>query len=652
MMDLVNNEITNKAIREIIATRDLSSFGTGTDGVVAFIDAYKDAIVTFIYQNYLSNSVDAKGNLISVPEEYRKLKITNSKALNNDVVYTNEGITINLNNIKRDYKEKVYLANSEAGTAYKNRDGLKPFNSSEDPFTTEEQYIRYVLERAYQETQGLKDLQLNQVSLMNVYNPNALTKNSEYSYTKMILDLVDEFPGLRSEYPVLEQLSARVSRDSYLLTLNDRDVADGSTKSQYAANIRALGNPRIQKVKGDANARISAIFGLLPKIAVYQHGNGITPFGLEQVVPQETVITATKNAGDLFKVNYWNQKTLNLIFDKLVSSENNRKLFKNFLVTPVQIGNPANVKTAIEPSLDPEETAPSSALKETTEEVIDVKEDVTPSVESVTQKQATEQTYPEIKFNNSNIQKIMNGTKIITSTLNALTEDSEFYTMDNGAVVRVKYLGEATLDNKTDIVTITNKETGLKTTRTLDQYAKAEGFNSAADFKKNNLLNASFINRGQIRQVYQIEPVDLVRDVPEGSISAETNPEITEFNTYLAENDNVFPKEFNPSNGRRYLLNDNNLYDLVSPDGKTMYLRNVNLRTGKVETVPEVVVPVSEKRKEQSIRDIKEMINLMSLDLAMAEDGYNIFQLMEDIRNATSMTEVERIEEIIRKYTC
>jgi hypothetical protein len=355
MMDLINNSITNNAIKEIIATRDISSFGIGTDGVVAFIDAYKDAIVNFIYQNYLSNFVDARGNIISVPETYRDANVTNNKALDNDAIYTDKGFIINLDNIKRDYREKAYLANSEAGTAYKNRDGLKPFNITEDPFTTEEQYIRYVLERAYQKTQGLTGLQLNQVSLMTVYNPSALTKNTEYSYTKMVLDLVDEFPGLRSEYPVLEQLSARASRDSYLLTLNDRDVVDGSTKSQYAANIRALGNPRIQKVRGDANNRISAIFSLLPKIAVYQHGNGTTPFGLELVVPQETVIAATRNAGDLFKLNYWTQDTLNLIFDKLVSIENNRKLFKNYLLTPVQINNPSNVRTVIEPSFDPEE---------------------------------------------------------------------------------------------------------------------------------------------------------------------------------------------------------------------------------------------------------------------------------------------------------
>jgi hypothetical protein len=46
------------------------------------------------------------------------------------------------------------------------------------------------------------------------------------------------------------------------------------------------------------------------------------------------------------------------------------------------------------------------------------------------------------------------------------------------------------------------------------------------------------------------------------------------------------------------------------------------------------------------------MIVFMSLDLKMAEDGYNVYQMMEDISNATSMTEIERIEEIIRKYTC
>ena len=895
MMDLVNNEITNKAIRELITTRDISSFGMGTDGVVAFIDAYKDAIVNFIYQNYLSNSIDAKGKLISVPEEYRKLKVTNSKKLNSDAVYTDEGITINLDNIKRDYKEKAYLITSDLSTAYKNREGLKAFNTTEDPFSTEEQYIRYVLERSYQQTQGLTGLQLNQVSLMNVYNPNALTKNSEYSYTKMVLDLIDEFPGLRSEYPVLEQISARSSKDSYLLTLNDRDVADGNTKSKYAANIRALGNPRIQKVKGDANNRISSIFSLLPKIAVYQHGNGITPFGLELVVPQETVLAATRNAGDLFKVNYWNQETLNLIFDKLVSVENNRKLFKNFLVTPTQIANPSNVRTAIEPSFDQEETIVAAKLPTPIQEQTDIKEGVSELFESNpelsnigTQNQTTDlstytnhsggayggdtfwdiigreygvtdqrhykdagnanlsqklrnagvqatiltkeqmdkarteverllgENYPDTLQGNLqvrnyyqvanadavfavatinpttspavlggtntavqlgikmgkpvyvfdldtkkwytqdldflangfdktkhewnyngwleidtptltknfagvgsrdiesyNVQKegkwvpreqykgpeveaaakqairdvyentlnqfvepvakklpvipmnaedtlqILSGKKVIMSRTIRRFKDGN-HVMSNGSVVSITYLGEATVNPKTDIVTITNKETGMVVTRTLDQFAKAEGYKDAADFKKRSLLSASLIQGKSARSIFQIAPTGSTSTVESGldsnprmgSLSSETNPEITEFNTYLAENNNVFPKEFNASNGRRYLLNDNNLYDLVSPDGKTMYLRNINLKTGQVNNILEPIVPVSDSRKKQAIKDINDIMKMMDLDLKMAEDGYNIYQMIEDINNATTLTEVERIEEIIRKYTC
>jgi predicted kinase len=1193
MMDLVNNKITNQAIKNIIATKDLSSFGVGTDGVVKFIDTYKDAIVTFLFQNYLSNSIDAKGNIIAVPEEYRKVKVTNNKALNNDVIYTGEGFTINLENIKRDYKDKSYLITSDAATSYKNREGLKAFNTNEDPFDTEEQYIRYVLERAYQQSEGLTGLQLNQVSLMNVYNPSALSKNTEYSYTKMVLDLIEEFPGLKIEYPVLEQLSARATKDNYLLTLSDRDAIDGNTKSSYASNIRALGNARIQKVKGDANNRISAIFSVLPKIAVYQHGHGITPFGLELVVPQETIAIATKEAGNLFKMNYWNEDVLDLIFNKLTSKENSRKLFKNFLVTPGQIGNPTSVNITPEPTLDPENVTssqiiptnvpiksalieradvilpigtsgsgkstfinslpqenlvvispdemrveftgdmndkskdteiyneaakrtiqavkdgkqvvfdttnltkdkrrpfievlrkeipniniqykimelnpelakqrikaqlergenranvsdetidrhaasypqmlmdiqeegmseyispnqppaqtdikqgveelfrlrpelsaigtpqqyteyinaifPGSTVKDilyhgtyevfeefikdkrgsntgsgtmtdkkgetfnvdsdnaffftdnidnalnyaflgrynyirgisgaisritlnsrsaaeaveflktipffdelikkekakgkTNAQIIDVLKSIRNNISSKTDpsdvqgfvnsamnaKASIEQftsflenidrfkkndptiknrfgdfnsysagnanrnfsiyyqedkgylfvesgkntpikrTYtselsveeisnffksaieadkktlvdraesikkkgyienympvivnikdplvhdyeksafpdkykdtkypteyiaarqvasaikegkdavvyqnindpllstsygifepeqihilgstkdlkqfgdfvngrsttepvakelPSIPMMQESIDGILNGTKVITGRT-AKFENGN-YIMPNGGIVKVTYLGEATVEPRTGTVTITNKETGMVVTRTLDQFAKAEGYKDAADFKKRSILSASLISGKRSRFIYQVEPVNNVTAVREaapnapvkGQLSSETNPEITEFNTYLAENNNVFPKEFNASNGRRYLLNNNNLYDLVSADGKTMYLRNINLKTGQVQSILEPTIEITAGRKVQAIKDINDMILFMSLDLKMAEDGYNIYQMMEDINNATTMSEVERIEEIIRKYTC
>lgn len=884
MMDLVNNPITNEAIKDIIANRDISErFGPGTDGVVKFIDAYKDAIVTFIFQNYLTNSVDPNGNIITDAKTYRGVKVTNSRTLNNDAVYTPEGITINLNNIKRDFADKAYLVLSESGVAYQKRNGLKPFNNNEDPFTTEEQYIKYVLERAYLQEQGLKDLELNQVALMNVFNPTALTKNTEYSFTKMVLDIVDKYPGLRSEFPVLEQLSGRNSKnDTYLLTLNDRDVLDGASKDTYASNIRALGNPRIEKVRGDGNQKISRIFNMLPLVAVYQHGHGVTPFGLEQILPQDKIRIATENAGNLFKVNYWNKTYLDVIYDKLVSDENKNSLFKNFLLSPTIFGNPDLIQTSADKNtVDPEETIVATELpistqqqgsvktkpdsiknvKEmylrelgtftfmvgqneymaspkkndagevkfvlykyddntklfkavknpktqrtlSTQEVYDFlnknlpkdfidfavnlyenkkdklglipsktspgemstatseiwsaylfqvplremiygsaeapiiltldevnkafnelysdklkagiekylkpfvrdelikeinvqKENLKDSIENYTnpisiaknkiyindletalaredkqlqnqqqgsvnqapvdQTTKSEPALPSIAMMQESIDGILKGTKVITNRTTRFEDGN--YVMPNGDVVKVTYLGEATVDPKTDIVTITNESTGLVTTRTLDQFAKAEGYKDAADFKKRSILSQSFIQGKKSRFIYQVAPTGSTTAVREvapnapvtGSVSSETNPEVAEFNTYLAENDNKYPKEFNSSNGRRYILNENNLYDLVSPDGKTMYLRNMDLKTGQIQTVPEITRPATDKRKSQAIKDIREMIKLMDLDLRMAEDGYSIYELMEEINNATTMDQIEEIEEIIRKYTC
>ena len=743
MMDLVNNPITNQAIKDIIANRNIAeAFGPGTDGVVKFVDDYKDAIVTFIFQNYLTNSVDPNGNIITDAKTYRGVKVINSKSLNNDAVYTLEGITINLENIKRDFADKAYLVSSESQVSYKNREGLKPFNNNENPFTTEEQYIKYVLERAYLQEQGFKDLELNQIALMNVFNPAALTKNTEYSFTKMVLDIVDEYPGLKNEFPVLEQLSGRNSKnDTYLLTLNDRDVLDGASKDQYASNIRALGNPRLEKVKGEGNLKISRIFNMLPLIAVYQHGHGITPFGLEQVLPQDKIRIATENAGNLFKVNYWNKTYLDVIYDKLVSDENKNSLFKNFLLSPTIFGNPDLVQTSTtRDTVDPEETIVATQLPVSTQQQDSAKGkfsalpgtilftldqrleiinrlfegssgefarayDRFNNVESLNeftdifselskkynwdiledkndkeiydtfysiiyndllntfkaQPSTTEpvaKELPSIPMMQESIDGIMNGTKVITGRTAKLENGN--YIMPNGGVVKVTYLGEATVEPKTGIVTITNSETGMVVTRTLDQFAKAEGYKDAADFKKRSILSASLISGKRSRFIYQVEPVSNVTATREaapnapvtGQLSPETNPEITEFNTYLEENNNVFPKEFNASNGRRYLLNDNNLYDLVSPDGKTMYLRNMNLKTGKVENILEPTIPVSDERKNQAIKDINEIMKIMDLDLIMAEDGYNIYQMMEDINNATTLSEVEKIEEIIRKYTC
>ncbi len=657
MMDLVNNKVTNEAIKNIIATKNIASvFGTGTDGVVKFVDSYKDAMVNFIFQNYLTNFVDSKGNIVAVPENFRGAIVKNSKSLNNDAVFTGDTININLDNIRRDFAEKAYLVDSTSDNAYKSREGLKAFNANENPFADENQYIKYVLERAYWESKGLKDLELNQVALLHAYNPKAITGNTEYSFTKMILDTIEEFPGLKAEFPILEQLSGRPStKGTFLLTLNDRDVIDGNTKSVYAANIGALGNKRIQKVPGPANDRISMLFSFLPTMAVYQHGHGITPFGLDQVLPVAQIEDKTTRAGNLFKVNYWNQQTLDLIYNKLVDNANS--LFKNMLTTPLEFNNPSLVKAQPVATEDPEETIPANPVKTTTEVTEQIEETSTEETVEVVE-QVQEAQMPIIPMTEEHSAQILKGTKVITNRANRL-EDGR-YTMPSGNIITLKYLGEAKVNPKTNIVTITNEKTGLVTTRTLDQFAKAEGYKDATDFKKRSILSQSLINGSTTRFIYQVSPVgntttvgdEVDGPITSGFISREENPEIDEFNQFLADNDNQMPKEFNASNGRRYLLNPNNLYDLVSLDGKQIFISNLDLRTGKIVNIPEPTVPVNEAKKKQLLSEINQFIKNFNLDLIMAEAGYNIYVMMENINNATTQTEIDKIEKTIKEFTC
>jgi hypothetical protein len=143
-----------------------------------------------------------------------------------------------------------------------------------------------------------------------------------------------------------------------------------------------------------------------------------------------------------------------------------------------------------------------------------------------------------------------------------------------------------------------------------------------------------------------------VDTITSGFISREENPEIDEFNQFLADNDNQMPKEFNASNGRRYLLNPNNLYDLVSLDGKQIFISNLDLRTGKIVNIPEPTVPVNEAKKKQLLSEINQFIKNFNLDLVMAEAGYNIYVMMENINNATTQTEIDKIEKTIKEFTC
>ena len=368
MMPLKNGDKINTFISNVIGgysetqksriNEIFKTYGTSSEAINNFMSAYKDAVSNFIFQNYLSNMIDKKGNIVSVPTEFNKQEVKIDLSLPTDVEIRDGVFIVNSKRIRQDFTEKKYLATDNEVNNYSSREGLEAFTESNDVFPTEESYFKYVLEREYLFNKGLRGTELNQEALMNVFNYASIMLPGKYSFTDQVLEVINKHKKTLSRgYGIIEQIRGYVEKsDLNLLTLSDRDVLTGDTATSYATELKALANPRIQKVADpEENLKISKLFALFPLMMVYQHGYGQTIAGFELALPTEKVLSKMKAAGALFKNNYDNAKTYNLIFDKLVASKSR---FNSYVVTAEQYNQykpevPEELKTD-DSALDPE----------------------------------------------------------------------------------------------------------------------------------------------------------------------------------------------------------------------------------------------------------------------------------------------------------
>ena len=295
-----------------------------------FIEEYKNAINNFIFQNFLTNNLNDEGKIVLVPSTYKNgytVKIKNNMDTDVEVDAENKIILVNTERIESDFKEKQFEVGKEGPKSYTKR-GLEPFLIN-DTFSTLQSYYRYVMEREYLRAEGVATEDLNKIALINTFNPNVIMRNIKYSYTQQVMDIIQKYGSQLSKYTVLQQLTPSISSPLLnLLTLNDKQLVDGTTSNNYAQQIRDLGNSRIRKISipGDkekekaVNKEISRIFYLLPLMAVYQHGVGPTISGFNEILPQDHYLSVMNNASNLFKEHYFNAETLMSIFNRLTDS--------------------------------------------------------------------------------------------------------------------------------------------------------------------------------------------------------------------------------------------------------------------------------------------------------------------------------------------
>jgi alkylated DNA repair dioxygenase AlkB len=299
--------------------------GLGADNISRFIEEYKNAINTFILQNFLSNNINSNGEIVLVPDTYKGFEVVTNENLETDVEVTEKDgkklIRVNPKRIEADFKNKNYLVTSSSNNSYKSR-GLEAFQVGDDVFESKSSYYRYVIEREYLKNKGFTKEELNSIALLNTYNPSVILRRGTYSFTDQLLESIQQFPEL-SKYPVVNQLSLYAfSNEFNVLTLNDKGLLDGAQADIYAQNIRELANPKIQKIANTKdNEKISRLFYMLQLMATYQHGSGPSIDGFNEILPQDSYLSVMNNASPLFTKYYFNEDTLEYIVDVLTADK-------------------------------------------------------------------------------------------------------------------------------------------------------------------------------------------------------------------------------------------------------------------------------------------------------------------------------------------
>lgn len=349
----LNKEVSNFIASKINTDKDKISkkFGQGMEGEERFTSELNNAVINYIFQNYISNFVNDNGKIVELPDSYRGSKIIIKPGVKNGVQYDNDNkvIYVDRARLNSDFNDKVYLNSSNSANSY-TAQGLLAFTSKDNLFPTQASYNKYVIEREYLRTiyseAGISKQQfekfLNQRALINSFNRDAIVGSDQYSYTDLVMKTVNEFSYLKETYPILAQISRLPYKGSEkIIQLNDKNIIKGELGDVYYQNLRELGDPYVRKVENDAdNKRLSDVFRVFSLMMIHQHGVGYTKYGFNKALDDSKYLEIMRSAAGLFMNNNLNASSLSDIYNKLFSDS----VFKNYVAEP-SIFNSAENKT-------------------------------------------------------------------------------------------------------------------------------------------------------------------------------------------------------------------------------------------------------------------------------------------------------------------
>jgi hypothetical protein len=144
------------------------------------------------------------------------------------------------------------------------------------------------------------------------------------------------------------------------------------------------------------------------------------------------------------------------------------------------------------------------------------------------------------------------------------------------------------------------------------------------------------------------QPATSVKTAIEGTNVSDYSiaDDMAEFNKLVEANKGALPKTFTVGK-RNWVLNPFGNYDSVDSETGEIYIRNANMQTGILEPEAGLKDPITPELKAQGLEYLE--TNVDDLVEPLAELGYDIKDLMNNLANAKTFEDYNKVQEILNK---
>jgi hypothetical protein len=371
--------------------KDLEDTFPGTN-IEMFSNVFRNDLVSFIFQNAIRKYKKEDG-FMSLNME-TTIPTSMAKELKRGAFVKNGTLYLDMKQLEKEFKEKAWIKNSEAENSYEDR-GLHPLHPSTFMNNFEvnfNEYLNFVSQREYlrsitpmtqeyvdsfyfkEELKNTKELfedlsnekavrytyekLLAIQALDNAFNFFHLFQDNENSFAVRMTQLLQNYPNLKKDFPVLSKLKFDSSKQesAFNLYIADKDF-DNDKSNLYTNDLKNLADPTVNKVNDPVeNARISSMFKYLNLYAFLQTGLNKTKLSFTNITDFTDILTILESEAKLF-MNALDKNGVNLLdnFYELFIRQNNSDIntnksrFKDYL-SNIDYENPEKIKPTETPT--------------------------------------------------------------------------------------------------------------------------------------------------------------------------------------------------------------------------------------------------------------------------------------------------------------